>query len=186
MAALNEKRKTAIQLHITRSTVAPGLTRAVSTPTLHFVRKGRTQQLHLQSCKWSVEGKRLFFHHNVLWSCINFDIKSVWYKISYIPVRREENFGFEIYKNHRWREEILKSRWKRMNGEISWKLVTRLLKNAELNNLGIFYMGLDVISETQWRKGNWCLKRNTSGLYIRLTDWRVNMLGLENTAQDQG
>jgi hypothetical protein len=47
-------------------------------------------------------------------------------------------------------------------------------------------VGLDVISETQWRKGNWYLKRNTNGLYIRLTGWRVNMLELENTAQEQG
>jgi len=55
-----------------------------------------------------------------------------------------------------------------------------------LNNIGIFYMGLDVISETQWRKRNWCLKRNTNVLHIRLTGWRVNKLDLENTAQDQG
>jgi len=33
----------------------------------------------------------------------------VWYKINNIWVGREGNIGFETYKNHRWKGEILKS-----------------------------------------------------------------------------
>jgi len=39
VAALNERRKEAIRLHMSLSTVALGLTIAVSTPALDFVRE---------------------------------------------------------------------------------------------------------------------------------------------------
>jgi hypothetical protein len=47
-------------------------------------------------------------------------------------VGREGNIGFGIYKNHGWKEEILKSMQKRIKGENLMKTSNSLVKDCRI------------------------------------------------------